>query len=126
MNKLVIMVISIFACSPIVFSQEPHQYDGTWKIKMITAKGKTRKGVLEISNHGGTWDIEHTNVKDDCRGRPAPIVIKEASADVLVFQVLKSTALKGCNDFTINLKPINESHLEGESDNGRKITLTKK
>lgn len=64
-------------------------------------------------------------MKDDCKGRPAPIVIKEASADVLVFQVLKSKALKGCNDFTINLKPINESTLEGESDDGRKITLTR-
>jgi hypothetical protein len=126
MNKLIIMVISILICSPIAFSEELPQYEGIWKIKMITANGKTRKGVLEISNQGGTWDIEHTNVKDDCKGRSAPIVIKEASADVLVFQVLKSKALKGCNDFTVNLKPVNESILEGESDNGRKITLTKK
>lgn len=92
---------------------------------MINAKGKTRMGLLEISNQGGTWDIEHTNVKNDCVGRSAPIEIKEASADVLVFHVRKSKALRGCDDFTINLKPINESTLEGKSDNGRKITLTR-
>ena len=126
MNKLIVMVICAVMLTPIAFSEEPHQYDGIWKIKMITAKGKTRKGTLEISNQGGTWDIDHTNVKDDCKGRPAPIEIEEASTEVLIFQVLKSRALRGCNDFTVNLKPINESTLEGESDNSRKITLTRK
>jgi hypothetical protein len=53
-------------------------------------------------------------------------MINEASADALVFQVLKSKTLRGCNDFTANLKPINEKTLEGESDNGRKLTLIKK
>lgn len=53
MKKLIIMVICALVYTPIAFPEESHQYDGTWKIKMITAKGNTRKGLLEISSQGG-------------------------------------------------------------------------
>ena len=126
MNTLRILITGLLLISPVAASEEINQYDGTWHVEMITPKGKTQKGTVLLTNNEGTWDIVHTKVKNPCKGRPAPIVINEASTEILVFVVQKSKALMGCNDFTVTLKPISETTLEGESNDGRKVTLIKK
>ena len=120
------LVIGALLFTPIAYSGESHQYEGAWNINMVTPKGKDRKGLATLTSQGGTWDIEHTNVKNPCKGRPAPVYIIEATSDALVFEVRKSESLRGCNDFTATLKPVSENTLEGESDDGRKIKLMKK
>jgi len=110
----------------LVLLEELNQYKGIWSIEMITPKGKIRKGRVILANKDSTWDINHKSRKNSCKGLPAPIVINEATADKLVFKVLKSKALRGCSDFTANLKLINERTLIGKSDDGRKLTLIRK
>lgn len=59
-------------------------------------------------------------------GLPAPIAIQHASPDELVFEVNRSKVLKGCKDNIVTLKRVNETTLQGELDDGRKLTLVGK
>ncbi|MGB5259134.1 MAG: hypothetical protein WBO34_01265 [Gammaproteobacteria bacterium] len=126
MKTINMLVISTLLMSPMVLSDEMNLYNGTWQVIMITNKGETRKGTVVFTDQEGIWDINHMNVKKPCIGRQAPVVIKEASADVLVFEIFKSKSLLGCGDYTATLKPVNDTTLKGELDNGRQLTLIRK
>ena len=52
-------------------------------------------------------------------------MIERASTDELVFKIMRSKSLKGCKDQIATLKRVNETTLQGELDDGRKLTLVR-
>lgn len=121
-SLIIASLLSCFAAT----AQEPGLYDGTWDAKMVNNKGQTFKGTVTFRDQDGTWDIAWQNAKNPCSGMRAPVVIQRAATDELVFEIKRSKALKGCKDNTVTLKRINETTLQGELDDGRKLTLVRK
>ncbi|MBU1361018.1 MAG: hypothetical protein KKC85_02790 [Gammaproteobacteria bacterium] len=106
---------------------QPASYEGTWTAKFETKRGTGRGGVVVIQGSGGTWDMEGGGRQTDpCTGRQAPILVQSATADELVFEVKRSTALAGCPDSTLTMKRVDEKTLQGAMRDGRSFTLTRK
>ena len=119
------LVILTVLTSPLVLAQEANPYSGSWQVSMVNNKGEHRKGTVSLTDRDGTWDIEHQNVKNPCAGIRAPIVIRSAAADELVFEIVRSRSLRGCRDNVATLKRVNDTTLQGELDDGRKLTLSR-
>ena len=119
------LAMGILLAGPLALAQTPNPYNGTWHVKLADEGGKTREGTVSIADLGGTWKITAKNFKNPCQGLQSPVVVQRATADELVFQINRSKALRGCEDNIATLKPMNETTLQGEVDDGRKITLTK-
>jgi hypothetical protein len=49
--------------------------------------------------------------------------VRSATADDLVFEINRSTALAGCKDGIAKLKRVDDKTLQGEFDGGRKLKL---
>lgn len=120
------LVIGSLLTSPIALAQESNAYVGTWDVRMLSKKGKTLVGKVILQNQEGTWDIYWSNPNDACTGLKAPIAVKSTSTDELVFEILKSKALRGCKDDVATLKRVDDTTLQGELSDGRKLTLIKK
>lgn len=120
------LVIGSLLTSPIALAQESNAYVGTWDVRMLSKKGKTLVGKVILQNQEGTWDIYWINPNDACTGLKAPIAVKSTSTDELVFEILKSKALRGCKDDVATLKRVDDTTLQGELSDGRKLTLIKK
>ena len=119
------VVIGTLLISPVALAEDQNPYSGTWHVNTVSNKGDPREGSVILKEQEGTWKINWMNVKNPCTGIRAPIVIKDASADGLVFEILKSRALRGCGDYVATLKRVNEMTLQGELDDGRKLTLVR-
>ena len=125
MKTVKLLVTSTLLFCSVSLAGGPNPYSGTWNAKMVNNKGETRKGTVLLNEQDGAWDIEFQNVKNPCAGLRAPIVIRRASEEELVFEIVRSKALRGCKDNVASLKRINESTVQGELDDGRKLTLTR-
>ena len=125
MKKIKWMTIGFLLLSTATFAEVPNPYIGTWSVEFVTPKGKIQKGTVILNQENGTWDMKHQNFQNSCSGKPFPIVIKKATADKLVFKILRSRVLSGCTDHTAVLKPVNDKALQGETKNGLKITLVR-
>jgi hypothetical protein len=121
-EKLIIVALLV---SPLAIAQEPNPYNGTWHASLVTQKGISREGTVIINDQGGTWKITSKIFKNPCAGLQAPIVIQRTSTDELVFKIFRSKALRGCDDDIATLKRVNETTLQGELNDGRKLTLVK-
>lgn len=119
-----LVVAFLLTCSN-GWAQDANPYSGTWQAHLVNNKGEHRKGTVVLGETDGRWDFEHVVYKNPCVGMPAPIVIRSATADELVFEVVRSKSLKGCKDNVVTLKLKDEHTLEGELDDGRKLTLTR-
>ena len=104
---------------------ETNPYRGTWHLSTVSKKGISREGTVVIKDQDGTWKTSSISVKNPCAGILAPLVIKKTSSDGLVFEITKSKALRGCEDNIATLKRINETTLQGELEDGRKLTLVR-
>ena len=125
MKKIEWLVIGLLLLSPIALAEAPNPYIGTWSAEFVTPKGKTRKGTVILKQEDGTWDMKHKSYQNPCAGKPFPIVIKNATADELIFEVVRSRVLRGCTDHTATLKRINDKKLQGETRSGLEITLVR-
>ena len=119
------LIIGTLLVCPVALAQEPNPYSGTWEVNMVTKKGASVKGEVVVKDKDGTWDINWTSQKNPCKGIQAPIEIESASAGELVFKIMRSKSLRGCKDQIATLKRVNETTLQGELDDGRKLTLVK-
>jgi hypothetical protein len=117
-EKLIIVALLV---SPLAIAQEPNPYNGTWHASLVTQKGISREGTVIINDQGGTWKITSQIFKNPCAGLQAPIVIQRTSTDELVFKIFRSKALRGCDDDIATLKRVNETTLQGELNDGRKL-----
>lgn len=125
MNRIRYVVFGALLAVATVWAQSANPYSGSWRASMVNNKGEQRTGRVVLGETDGRWDFEHQVYKNPCAGLPAPIVIRSATADALVFDVLRSKSLKGCKDNVATLKRISDTTLQGELDDGRKLTLTR-
>lgn len=127
MNILLKFMLLIFTISSPSASEGLEDYNGVWKASMIDKKEGRRTGVVEIDDQAGYWRMQSNCVplKCSCRSLRAPIAVKVANSNELVFEVLKSKALRGCKDRTAKLRRLNGSTLEGELGKGNKLVLKK-
>ena len=125
MKKIEWIVIGLLLLPIATLAEAANPYIGTWSVEFVTPTGKTQKGTVILNQQDGTWDMKHQNFKNLCSGQPFPIVIKKASADKLVFKILRSRVLSGCTDHVAVLKPVNDKTMQGETKSGQKITLVR-
>lgn len=119
------LIIVALLVSSIALAQEPNPYNGTWHATLVNEKGISREGTVIINDQGGTWKITSKIFKNPCAGLQSPVVIKRTSMDELVFKIFRSKALRGCDDDIATLKRVNEATLQGELNDGRKLTLVR-
>jgi hypothetical protein len=122
-----LVIGSLLLCS-VALAQEPnsYSYSGKWDATMVNNKGETRRGTVTLTDKDGIWDINWLSARNPCAGMRSPIVIQRASADELVFEIGRSKVLRGCKDNIVTLKRVSETTLQGELDDGRKLTLVRK
>ena len=128
MYILLKIMLLTFTISSTSASEGLENYTGTWKASMIDKKEGLRTGVVEINDQDGYMRMYSICVpaKCACRSLRAPIAVKVASSNELVFKVLKSRVLKGCSDHTAKLRRLNGNTLEGELGKGNKLVLKKR
>lgn len=112
-------------------AQAPHPYNGTWNLALDAATGvaaTTRVGIhgtVDVKDDGGSWKTVASFATDQCAGREAPLVVHSASAEQLVFRVMRSKVLAGCPDFTVTMQRVGENDLQGKLANGWKVQMTR-
>ena len=109
-----------------VLAEDANPYSGTWDAKLISKKGEHRSGQVILTDTGGTWDFDWQSPNNPCVGKRSPVAVQRVSPDELVFEVQRSKALKGCKDSIATMKRVSETTLQGELDDGRKLTLIRK
>ncbi|MGB7934608.1 MAG: hypothetical protein WCH04_20760 [Gammaproteobacteria bacterium] len=109
----------------LALAQEDNPYNGSWHASLVNEKGISREGTVIIIDQSGTWKITSKIFKNPCAGLQAPIVIQRTSTDELMFKINRSKALWGCDDDIATLKRVNETTLQGELNDGRKLTLVR-
>lgn len=108
------------------FAQEYQLYNGEWKASYKSPKGYSREGTVIFDGEGGKWDTLTKSKTSKCIGLPAPITVRRATEEGIVFEINRSQALRGCKDETIKLKRVDENTLQGKFNRGRDITLKRK
>lgn len=119
------LVIGSLLIGQTALAQEPNPYIGTWQVSMVNNQGGSVKGKVIINSQDGTWDMFWQSTREPCAGIKAPIMIKRASANKLVFKILRSESLKGCKNHVAKLKPVDETTLHGKLNDGRELTLVR-
>ncbi|MEZ5542749.1 MAG: hypothetical protein R3F42_11985 [Pseudomonadota bacterium] len=123
MRTFLMLACGVLLASSLCWAQEPNPYSGSWQAHLVNNKGEQRKGKVVLGETDGNWDFEHQVYKNPCVGMPAPIVIRSATADALVFEIDRSRVLKGCKNNVATLQRIDDNTLQGGLDDGRKLTL---
>jgi hypothetical protein len=120
------LAIATMSLAGISVAQESSRYSGTWLAEFETLRGAKTEATLVVSDQGGTWNSLPVARNDPCVGRPFPIAIQRATAEELVFEVPRSKTIAGCKDSVFTLKRSDDTTLQGEFDEGRKVKLVRK
>lgn len=121
-----VFLATMLACGA-VMAQEGNPYNGSWTAAWIGAKKQhPNKALVVIQGDGGTFQNQHASRNNPCVGIKAPIAVKTATADELVFVIKFATALSGCKDTEVALKRVDDKTLKGLRDGKAEITLTRK
>ncbi|ROZ64933.1 hypothetical protein [Ramlibacter sp. WS9] len=93
-------------------AQSPNPYEGIWK---ATWDGRIRQfeATVVIKGDAGTWKTSARDRNDPCVGLEVPIVVSEASPQLLVFKADFDKVIAGCSGFTVSVTP-RGSELEGK------------
>lgn len=106
-------------------AQEANPYNGTWAVQFDAPGRPGIKGTVDVNGQGGLWKTVSSTRSDTCAGRDAPIDVKSATPEKLVFRVMRSQALAGCPDFTVSMNRVDDNNLEGAMHNGWKVQMTR-
>ena len=120
------LVVGTLLVSAIASAQQANLYDGSWNMVTTNMKGNKRTGEVIIKDQGGVWKLDSSPKNDPCVGIRSPIVVHRASTDELVFEIRKSEALSGCRDHMATMKRIDETSLQGATDDGKPLTMNRK
>lgn len=107
------------------FAQTPNPHNGTWKLSIDSDQRAGIEGSVDVKDDAGTWATNAHDQRDACAGREAPIIVRSASAEELVFRVMRSKVLSGCPDFTLTMKRVGDGRLEGAMRNGWTVRMTR-
>ena len=110
-------------------------YNGNWKATWVaTAKEQIatkfhREADVVIRDDGGSFQnlasASGGKRGNPCVGQKAPISVKKATAEELVFVIEFSRALQGCNDSVVKLQRVDDKTLKGVRDKDNEITLVR-
>lgn len=106
-----------------VAAQTPHPWNGSWTLEFDGSRTSDLEGTVVVQGHGGSWRVATQSKKNPCVGREAPILVKSATADELVFEVNRSSVLAGCRDWTMTFKKVDDKTLQGTFTDGRVVQL---
>jgi len=120
------LLLTMTVWTATALAQGANPYEGSWRAQVETDKGEMREGDVAIKGQGGSWDFLHQVRGNPCAGRAYPLTVQSATAEELVVAIDRAKTLAGCKDGTAKFKRVSDTVLEGELDNGRKITLTRK
>ena len=119
--KLLVLVSGVLSSAALAQGANP--YNGKWTVKFDGTSMANATGTVVIKDDQGTWKIVAHSTKNPCIGFEAPITVQRASDDELVFEVVRSKVLSGCEDSTLSLKRVDEKTLQGEFSDGRKVMM---
>lgn len=126
MTGLKLAGILAFLCCTSVLAQQDNPYNGTWAARADGERSVDAEGTIVIKDTAGTWSFVARNRDDPCFGKESPLEVRKASADELMFVVMRSKVLAGCRDFRVMLKRVDEQTLEGKFGDGRRIAMKRK
>lgn len=106
-------------------AQTPHPWDGTWTLGFDGSRTSDLEGTVVVQGQGGSWRVATQSSKNPCVGREAPILVRSATADELVFEVKRSSVLASCKDWTMTFKKVDDKTLRGHFTDGRVIQLSR-
>ncbi|WP_326539839.1 hypothetical protein [Pseudorhodoferax sp.] len=105
---------------------QANPYEGKWTAKYTTANGNLAQAEVVVQGMGGSWDRLGGKARSDrCTFGAAPIEVASATADELMFKVLRSQALQGCTDMQLTLRRVDDKTLQGAFGNGIAVELTR-
>ena len=125
MNVLRLTIVAGTVFGSVALAQVANPYNGTWTIKFDGAARVNLEGTVVVKDDGGSYKVLAQSKNNPCVGREAPLNVKSATADELVFEVTRSKVLSGCEDYTLRFKRVDDKTLQGSLADGRKITLTR-
>jgi len=103
----------------------PQAFNGTWTLGLDGSKTIDLEGTVVVKDDGGTWRVLARSRGNPCVGREAPIVVKSATDDELVFEVNRSQVLAGCRNSTLRFRKVDDKQMTGQMADGRVVTLTR-
>lgn len=128
-----IIVILLALGAGVALAENP--YNGNWKATWVaTAKEQIatkfhREADVVIRDDGGSFQnlasASGGKRGNPCVGQKAPISVKKATAEELVFVIEFSRALQGCNDSVVKLQRVDDKTLKGVRDKDNEITLVR-
>ena len=95
-------------------------YDGTWNVR-VDAKPA---GRLTVEMWEGTWQPTGS-AHAACSGRKIPITIQQSTLATLELTAWGSKVSPACPDIGFALKPANDQTLDGVTDAGGKVRMTR-
>jgi len=127
LKTLLIAAISQCALVTELQAQQASTCDGTWKYSHIDkARGWPADVEVKITGDKGTYVAHlgrHKTNNSPCRDRTLPVVVKQCTADEIVFGVLGETVLEGCPTFTARFKRTGADTAEGTISRGQVVTM---
>jgi hypothetical protein len=111
-------------------------YNGNWKATWVgTAKQEApgtkhhREANVVILDNGGSFQ-NLASARGGAKGNPcvglkAPISVKKATAEELVFVIEFASVLHGCEDSKVTLQRVDDKTLKGMRDQDKEITLVR-
>ena len=128
MNRAItIVVVALLGCAA-AMAQTGNPYNGSWTATWQGTKGmlhQNNQADVVILDNGGTFQNRKWSTRNPCVGREAPIAVKIATTDELIFVIEFSTVLRGCQDSEVKLKRVDDKTLKGVRDEDKEITLVK-
>ncbi len=122
------VALSLLACT--VHAQTPASLDGRWTGTTTSATSGAELLIdVEIKDFAGTWTYTApaANAKraGPCFGRPFPLEVRPQPGDQYAVSVDGARHITGCPVFSLTLKRIDETILEGIFANGRPAKLVR-
>jgi hypothetical protein len=131
MNKLNLLLLALLLFGTLAVAGESNPYNGRWYANFIDPDGTYQQGRLDVKDEGGTWQVYVRRFfYMPCERREVIITVSRATAEELEFGITNLT-LRGCDDWHVKTKRVDEKTLEGElyiegrPATGKKFTLTR-
>ncbi len=98
-------------------------YNGTWSVQLDAQRSAT----VTLQDWDGTWKERATARSENpaCRGKSFPITIQHSTSSVLEFTAWRATVAPACPNVGLSVKPVDPRTLEGTTDAGIKVRLTR-
>ena len=106
-------------------AQQSNPYNGSWLATLNNDRGVPEQYEVVVTELTGTWRATQLRAKNPCRGLTMPVAVTSATATDFEFSINGSKVLSGCSDLTVSVKRTNDKMMEGQVNDGRKITLVR-